>query len=89
VSVVIEASQWRALEQARADISLAWYVNSLHRRKRLPALKTLLGKARTREPQTQEEVKQLMKTWAAELGLRFRKVKRPRNPMPLAASKDS
>ena len=39
----IAAATWRAEEQTRRDISLAWHTAALMRSRRMPTLKSLLG----------------------------------------------
>jgi hypothetical protein len=41
--MAIDAARWRAEQEARRDVALAWHIAALTRARRMPQLKQLLG----------------------------------------------
>jgi hypothetical protein len=60
-------------------MSLAWHVEAMRRQKKLPALRTLLLRARAATPQTVGQMRAALSVLSAQYGIPMRKVaKRPK-----------
>lgn len=89
-AMVFDAALWRQEQEARRDLTVAWYAAALSRAKRMPTLKDLLNPGKTRQLTPEEREKrasehaELIARMGAKHGQQRNKTRNRGNPGPSA-----